>query len=59
MNQRLSEMRASAIRRALLELCRIESGCLSAVRHGTCTPTASNQAPEGRQTNRRVQLVRQ
>lgn len=55
MNQRLSEMRASAVRRALIELYRIESGRLSAVGK----PAASNQTPEGRQTNRRVELVRQ
>jgi outer membrane protein OmpA-like peptidoglycan-associated protein len=59
MNQRLSEMRATAVRTALIELYRIESGRLTAVGRGATQPAASNQTPEGRQTNRRGELVRQ
>ena len=59
MNQRLSEMRATAVRRALIELYRIESGRLTAVGRGASQPAASNLAPEGRETNRRVELVKE
>lgn len=58
MTQRLEEMRATAVRAALIELYRIESGRLSAVGYGASQPAGSNQTPEGRQTNRRVELVR-
>ena len=58
MTQRLSEMRATAVRAALIEWYRIESGRLTAVGRGASQPAASNQTSEGRQTNRRVELVR-
>ena len=59
MNHRLAEMRATAVRAALIEWYRVESGRLIAVGRGGTQPVGSNQTPEGRQTNRRVEPVRQ
>ena len=55
-NQGLSERRAQAVVTALTN-SGIDSGRLSAVGHGESKPIASNATQEGRQKNRRVNVV--
>lgn len=57
-NQRLSELRAGAVREHLMTEFQIEGGRLESVGFGESRPVDSNETPEGRQTNRRVELVR-
>jgi len=54
-NQNLSERRAEAVRR-YLEQNGIPAARLSAVGMGETQPIASNESPEGRARNRRVEL---
>jgi len=55
-NRRLSEQRADAVRDYLVQQG-IEAEAISASGFGKSEPVASNDTPEGRQQNRRVELV--
>jgi outer membrane protein OmpA-like peptidoglycan-associated protein len=55
-NQQLSEHRASSVRDYLVQQG-IASGAIEARGFGKTEPIASNDSPEGRQQNRRVELV--
>ena len=55
-NQGLSERRANAVRDYLVEQG-IRASRLTAVGHGESRPVATNDTAEGRQENRRVELV--
>jgi outer membrane protein OmpA-like peptidoglycan-associated protein len=57
-NQSLSQQRAEAVMQYLVNEHGIDSSRLQAVGKGEGTPVASNDTPEGRQSNRRVELVR-
>lgn len=56
LNQRLSEERARAVQGALLAR-NIEPDRVSTVGYGEARPIASNDTPEGRQQNRRIEVV--
>src|SRR5690606_34311450 len=58
-NQSLSEKRAEAVRRFLVETYSVDETRLTAQGFGASKPAASNDSPEGRQQNRRVELVKQ
>jgi len=55
-NQRLSEVRAQAVRQALIE-AGLNSDAVKASGFGKTKPIASNETPQGRQQNRRVEVV--
>jgi len=55
-NRRLSEQRADAVRDYLVQQG-ISSNAITAAGFGKSEPVASNDTPEGRQQNRRVELV--
>jgi len=55
-NQVLSEQRAASVRDFLVEQG-VAAGSVSARGFGKTQPVASNDTPEGRQRNRRVELV--
>ncbi len=55
-NQKLSEQRAEAVRQYFLEQG-VAEGALTARGFGKSEPIAANETPEGRQRNRRVELV--
>jgi outer membrane protein OmpA-like peptidoglycan-associated protein len=57
-NQSLSEQRAAAVRQALIGQYGIDQGRLVSKGLGATKPAAPNTTPEGRQQNRRVELVR-
>jgi OmpA-OmpF porin, OOP family len=57
-NQSLSERRAQSVRRYLIERHGIDEARLEALGLGQTQPMDSNDTPEGRQNNRRVELVR-
>jgi OmpA-OmpF porin, OOP family len=57
-NKLLSERRAESVRHFIIETYGVEAGRLTAVGHGQSQPMASNDTAEGRQQNRRVELVR-
>jgi outer membrane protein OmpA-like peptidoglycan-associated protein len=57
-NQTLSEQRAAAVTAYLVEQHRISGSRLTAHGFGESRPVASNSSPEGKQQNRRVELVR-
>lgn len=57
-NRTLSERRAEAVRRYLIEQYGIDASRLEAAGRGDARPIDSNETPEGRQNNRRVELVR-
>ncbi|MGH7657509.1 MAG: OmpA family protein [Gemmatimonadales bacterium] len=57
-NQTLSEQRANAVRQFLIENYGVEGARLQAKGLGQTEPVASNDTPEGRQNNRRVDLVK-
>jgi outer membrane protein OmpA-like peptidoglycan-associated protein len=58
-NQALSEKRAAAVRQALVDSYQVDGARLQAQGLGQTKPAASNDTPEGRQSNRRVELVKQ
>ncbi|MFY9527683.1 MAG: OmpA family protein [Candidatus Acidiferrales bacterium] len=55
-NQRLSEQRAGSVRGYLVDQG-VQSGSITSQGFGKTQPVASNDTPEGRQQNRRVELV--
>ena len=57
-NQELSERRAEAVRMFLVETYGIEPDRLESAGLGESKPVDSNDTPEGRQNNRRVELVK-
>jgi len=57
-NQKLSEMRAEAVKQFLVSEYGIEESRLTAKGLGATKPVASNDTAEGRQNNRRVELVK-
>ena len=57
-NQALSERRAAAVRRYLLDSYQIDGARLEAKGLGHTKPVGSNDTAEGRQQNRRVELVK-
>jgi OOP family OmpA-OmpF porin len=57
-NQALSERRAAAVRQYLIDTFKIDGGRLNSAGFGATRPVASNDTPEGRQNNRRVELVK-
>jgi OOP family OmpA-OmpF porin len=56
-NQSLSERRANAVLRHMVDAAGVAAGRLSAVGRGETAPVASNDTDEGRQRNRRVVAV--
>ncbi len=58
-NQDLSNRRAAAVKKALVEQYRITPGRLTTAGYGASQPKAANTTLEGRALNRRVELVRQ
>jgi outer membrane protein OmpA-like peptidoglycan-associated protein len=57
-NQSLSEKRAEAVRQHLVETYGVDKSRLQAKGFGASKPTTGNDTPEGRQQNRRVELVK-
>lgn len=57
-NQDLSERRAAAVKRYLVDAQGIDESRLETAGFGESRPVADNSSPEGRQENRRVELVR-
>jgi OOP family OmpA-OmpF porin len=57
-NQTLSERRAAAVRQALIAGYQIDGSRLTSKGYGATKPVATNDTPEGRQQNRRVDLVK-
>lgn len=57
-NQALSERRARSVRAVLIERYGIAEERLESSGLGETKPVATNDTPEGRQTNRRVELVK-
>jgi outer membrane protein OmpA-like peptidoglycan-associated protein len=57
-NQTLSEKRAAAVKAFLEKEYKIKGDRLESKGFGDTTPNASNDTPEGRQSNRRVELVK-
>jgi outer membrane protein OmpA-like peptidoglycan-associated protein len=57
-NQALSEKRAAAVRQFLIDNYSVEGARLSAKGLGSSRPVGPNDTPEGRQNNRRVELVK-
>ena len=57
-NQQLSERRAEAVRARLIDDYGIDPSRLEAAGYGESRPVAPNDTPEGKQQNRRVELVR-
>jgi outer membrane protein OmpA-like peptidoglycan-associated protein len=57
-NQALSEKRAAAVRQYLIESYQVDAARLTAKGLGAAKPAASNDTAEGRQQNRRVELVK-
>ncbi|MGB9069927.1 MAG: OmpA family protein, partial [Candidatus Acidiferrales bacterium] len=55
-NQRLSEQRAQSVREYLVDQM-VSADSVAAFGFGKSKPVASNDTPEGRQQNRRVELV--
>lgn len=57
-NQALSEQRAAAVAQYLESTYQIDPSRLATKGYGAMKPVASNDTPEGRQQNRRVELVK-
>jgi outer membrane protein OmpA-like peptidoglycan-associated protein len=57
-NLDLSQRRAASVKLALVRDFHIDAGRLTTTGYGLTRPKASNASPEGRQQNRRVELVR-
>ena len=57
-NQTLSEKRAAAVRQVLIDSYGVTGTRLTTKGHGASKPVGTNDTPEGRQNNRRVELVK-
>jgi OmpA-OmpF porin, OOP family len=57
-NLALSDRRAAAVRQVLVDTYKIDGNRLTTVGFGDTVPAAPNTTPEGRQQNRRVELVK-
>jgi OmpA-OmpF porin, OOP family len=57
-NQALSEKRAAAVRQFLIDSYQVDAARLEGKGLGQSKPAGSNDTPEGRQNNRRVELVK-
>ena len=57
-NQELSRKRAAAVKQALVATYSIDAARLTSTGFGDTKPVAKNDTPEGRQQNRRVELVK-
>ena len=57
-NQTLSEKRAAAVKQYLVSTYAIDAGRLTTKGFGASKPAGPNTTPEGRQNNRRVELVK-
>jgi outer membrane protein OmpA-like peptidoglycan-associated protein len=57
-NQTLSEARAAAVRKTLVDTYGIDASRLESKGLGATKPVGANDTPEGRQSNRRVELVK-
>jgi outer membrane protein OmpA-like peptidoglycan-associated protein len=57
-NLALSDRRAAAVRQVVIDTYKIDGNRLTTVGFGDTVPAAPNTTPEGRQTNRRVELVK-
>jgi len=57
-NMELSERRAAAVKQYLVERHGIDTDRLETAGYGESRPVADNDTPEGKQQNRRVELVR-
>jgi outer membrane protein OmpA-like peptidoglycan-associated protein len=57
-NLELSDRRAAAVRRVLIDTYEVEGNRLTTIGFGDTVPAAPNTTPEGRQQNRRVELVK-
>jgi len=55
-NQTLSEQRANAVRDYLIQQG-LDAGTITAQGFGPANPVASNETPQGRQQNRRVEII--
>jgi outer membrane protein OmpA-like peptidoglycan-associated protein len=55
-NQTLSEQRANAVRDYLIQQG-LDAGTITAQGFGPANPVASNDTPQGRQQNRRVEII--
>ncbi len=58
-NQVLSQKRAEAVRSVLVSQFGIDQGRLTSGGFGSGNPIASNDTPDGRAQNRRVEFVKQ
>jgi len=56
-NQQLSEARAAAVVKFLVDLLGVPKEFLRSEGFGDTRPVASNDTPEGKQANRRVEIV--
>jgi OOP family OmpA-OmpF porin len=56
-NQKLSQARAKAVRKALIEKFGIAPGRLTSKGYGSSKPVASNKTAAGREKNRRIEAV--
>ena len=56
-NFELSKRRAESVRQYLISNTRVPASQISAVGYGETRPVASNQTPEGRARNRRIDIV--
>lgn len=57
-NQTLSDQRAAAVKQYLVANYQVDASRLASKGMGAMKPAASNDTPEGRQQNRRVELVK-
>jgi OmpA-OmpF porin, OOP family len=57
-NLALSGRRAAAVRQALIDVYKIDGNRLTTIGFGDTVPAKPNTTPEGRQQNRRVELVK-
>ncbi|MEP7067227.1 MAG: OmpA family protein [Gemmatimonadota bacterium] len=58
-NQALSDKRAAAVKQLLVSKYAVDAARLKSVGYGATKPVAPNTTEEGRQNNRRVELVKQ